>query len=85
VDDRGAAPGPLVPHDILKISGIEEVQKYLVLEVQAVYRAQRVEIDDKHVEIIVAQMLRKVKFTVSLRFGGVPSNICGRMQHPIAV
>jgi DNA-directed RNA polymerase subunit beta' len=53
--------GPLVPHDILKISGIEEVQKYLVQEVQAVYRAQRVEIDDKHIEIIVAQMLRKVK------------------------
>jgi DNA-directed RNA polymerase subunit beta' len=53
--------GPLVPHDILKISGIEEVQKYLVQEVQAVYRTQRVEIDDKHIEIIVAQMLRKVK------------------------
>jgi len=53
--------GPLVPHDILKISGIEEVQKYLVQEVQAVYRTQRVEIDDKHIEVIVAQMLRKVK------------------------
>jgi DNA-directed RNA polymerase subunit beta' len=53
--------GPLIPHDILKISGIEEVQKYLVQEVQAVYRAQRVDIDDKHIEIIVAQMLRKVK------------------------
>lgn len=53
--------GPLVPHDILKISGIEEVQKYLVQEVQAVYRTQRVEIDDKHIEIIVAQMLRKVR------------------------
>src|SRR5262249_51194606 len=53
--------GPLVPHEILKISGPEEVQKYLVQEVQAVYRAQRVEIDDKHIEIIVSQMLRKVK------------------------
>ena len=40
------------------ISGIEAVQHYLVQEVQAVYRAQRVEIDDKHIEIIVAQMLR---------------------------
>jgi DNA-directed RNA polymerase subunit beta' len=53
--------GPLVPHEILKISGIEAVQQYLVQEVQSVYRSQRVEIDDKHIEIIVAQMLRKVQ------------------------
>jgi DNA-directed RNA polymerase subunit beta' len=53
--------GPLVPHDILRISGIEAVQHYLTREVQSVYRSQRVEIDDKHIEIIVAQMLRKVK------------------------
>jgi DNA-directed RNA polymerase subunit beta' len=53
--------GPLVPHDILRISGIEAVQHYLVREVQSVYRSQRVDIDDKHIEIIVSQMLRKVK------------------------
>ncbi len=53
--------GPLVPHDILRIRGEREVQEYLVREVQSVYRSQRVEIDDKHIEIIVAQMLRKVK------------------------
>jgi DNA-directed RNA polymerase subunit beta' len=53
--------GPLVPHDILRVSGIEAVQDYLVREVQSVYRLQRVDIDDKHIEIIVAQMLRKVK------------------------
>ncbi|MFO0900448.1 MAG: DNA-directed RNA polymerase subunit beta' [Pirellulales bacterium] len=53
--------GPLVPHDILRISGEEAVQQYLVREIQNVYRSQRVEIDDKHVEIIVAQMLRKVR------------------------
>lgn len=53
--------GPLVPHDILRISGIEKVQEYLVREVQSVYRSQRVDIDDKHIEIIVSQMLRKVK------------------------
>jgi DNA-directed RNA polymerase subunit beta' len=53
--------GPLVPHDILRISGIEAVQQYLVREVQSVYRSQRVDIDDKHIEIIVAQMLRKVR------------------------
>src|SRR5947209_11058277 len=53
--------GPLVPHDILRISGADAVQTYLVREVQSVYRNQRVDIDDKHIEIIVAQMLRKVK------------------------
>lgn len=53
--------GPLVPHDILRISGIEAVQSYLVREVQSVYRSQRVDIDDKHIEVIVSQMLRKVK------------------------
>ena len=52
--------GPLVPHDILRISGEEAVQQYLVREIQNVYRSQRVEINDKHIEIIVAQMLRKV-------------------------
>jgi DNA-directed RNA polymerase subunit beta' len=50
-----------VPHDILAISGTEALQDYLVNEVQNVYRSQRVDIDDKHIEIIVAQMLRKVK------------------------
>ncbi|MGA2258869.1 MAG: DNA-directed RNA polymerase subunit beta', partial [Thermoguttaceae bacterium] len=53
--------GPLVPHDILRISGEEEVQKYLTREIQNVYRSQRVEINDKHIEIIVSQMLRKVR------------------------
>ncbi|MGD9127768.1 MAG: DNA-directed RNA polymerase subunit beta', partial [Planctomycetia bacterium] len=52
--------GPLVPHDILRISGEEAVQHYLVREIQNVYRSQRVTIDDKHIEIIVSQMLRKV-------------------------
>jgi DNA-directed RNA polymerase subunit beta' len=53
--------GPLVPHDILRISGEEAVQQYLVHEIQNVYRSQRVEINDKHIEIIVARMLRKVR------------------------
>jgi DNA-directed RNA polymerase subunit beta' len=53
--------GPLVPHDILRVSGPEEVQQYLLHEIQNVYRAQRVEIDDKHIEIVVTQMLRKVR------------------------
>jgi DNA-directed RNA polymerase subunit beta' len=53
--------GPLVPHDILRISGEEEVQEYLVREIQNVYRSQRVKINDKHIEVIVSQMLRKVR------------------------
>jgi DNA-directed RNA polymerase subunit beta' len=53
--------GPLIPHDILRISGEEDVQEYLVREVQDVYRSQRVKINDKHIEIIISQMLRKVK------------------------
>jgi DNA-directed RNA polymerase subunit beta' len=53
--------GPLVPHDILKVSGEEAVQQYLLHEIQNVYRAQRVEIDDKHIEIVVSQMLRKIR------------------------
>ena len=53
--------GPLVPHNILSIRGEEALQQYLLTEVQAVYRGQGVTIDDKHIEIIVGQMLRKVK------------------------
>ena len=53
--------GPLVPHDILRVSGAEAVQQYLLHEIQNVYRSQRVEIDDKHIEIVIAQMLHKVR------------------------
>ncbi len=67
--------GPLVPHEILKVSGTEEVQKYLVQEVQTVYRAQRVEIDDKHIEIIVSQMLRKVKVETMGDTGLLPGSV----------
>jgi DNA-directed RNA polymerase subunit beta' len=53
--------GSVSPQDILEIQGPEAVQKYLVAEVQRVYRSQGVGINDKHVEVIVRQMLRKVK------------------------
>jgi len=53
--------GPLVPHDILRINGEETVQNYLLREIQNVYRSQGVSIDDKHIEIILAQMMRKVQ------------------------
>ncbi len=53
--------GPLIPHDILKIKGEEALQNYLLDEVQSVYRAQGVQINDKHIEIILCQMMRKVR------------------------
>ncbi|MFN0206436.1 MAG: DNA-directed RNA polymerase subunit beta' [Planctomycetota bacterium] len=53
--------GPFVPHDILRIQGEEAVQNYLLNEIQGVYRLQGVTIDDKHIEIIVGQMMRKVQ------------------------
>ena len=55
--------GPVDPHEILKIKGPRELQKFLVNEIQEVYRLQGVSINDKHIEIIVRQMLRKVKVT----------------------
>ncbi|HEV7868495.1 MAG TPA: DNA-directed RNA polymerase subunit beta', partial [Chthoniobacteraceae bacterium] len=55
--------GPVPPHDILDVCGPQELQEHMVNEVQEVYRLQGVEISDKHIEIIVRQMLRKVKIT----------------------
>src|ERR1700676_5304230 len=55
------ADGSLNPHDILRISGETALQNYLVQEVQKVYRSQGVDINDKHIEVIVRSMLRKVK------------------------
>jgi len=55
--------GAINPHDILHIKGINEVQAYLVNEIQEVYRMQGVKINDKHIEIIVRQMLQKVRIT----------------------
>ena len=53
--------GALYPQDVLRISGVEAVQDYLVQSVQAVYRQQGVEINDKHIEVIIRQMMRKVR------------------------
>ena len=53
--------GSINPHDILKIKGVRAVQDYLLQEVQRVYRLQGVEINDKHIEMIVRQMLKKVR------------------------
>ena len=53
--------GSINPHDILKIKGVRAVQDYMIQEVQRVYRLQGVEINDKHVEVIVRQMLKKIR------------------------
>jgi len=53
--------GPLVPHDILRVKGEEALQRYLIAEIQNVYRSQNVGIDDKHIEIICSQMMRKIE------------------------
>lgn len=66
-DNQTIEPGEIItegsvnPHDILRIKGVDGVRAYLVTEVQKVYRLQGVDINDKHLEIIVKQMLRKVK------------------------
>ena len=57
--------GPSNPHDILRLLGVEELAKYITAEVQDVYRLQGVGINDKHIEVIVRQMLRKVELTDS--------------------
>jgi len=65
--------GVVIPHEILEICGVRELQKYMVNQVQEVYRLQGVDINDKHIEIIVRQMLKKVRVLdpgdTSLLFG----------------
>ncbi len=72
--------GPLVPHDILRISGEEAVQQYLVREIQNVYRSQRVEINDKHIEIIVSQMLRKLRVETVGDTGLLPGSVMDKFE-----
>ena len=57
--------GSVNPHDILKIKGVRAVQDYMIQEVQRVYRLQGVEINDKHIEMIVHQMLKKIRIEES--------------------
>ncbi|MDE5863804.1 MAG: DNA-directed RNA polymerase subunit beta', partial [Lachnospiraceae bacterium] len=57
--------GSVNPHDILKIKGVRAVQDYMIREVQKVYRLQGVDINDKHIEVIVRQMLKKIKIEKS--------------------
>ena len=76
--------GPLVPHDILRISGEEAVQQYLTREIQNVYRSQRVEINDKHIEIIVSQMLRKVHIESPGDTSLLPGSVLDKLEFRVA-
>ena len=58
---EGLTQGPLNPHDIMRINGVEGVYQYLLKEVQRVYKQQGVDINDKHIEVIVSQMLSKYR------------------------
>ncbi|MCP4589904.1 MAG: DNA-directed RNA polymerase subunit beta' [bacterium] len=72
--------GPLIPHDILRIKGEEALQDYLIAEVQAVYRSQNVTITDKHVEVIISQMLRKVKVETPGDSDFLPGEVVDRFK-----
>ena len=72
--------GPLNPHDILRIRGKEELQRYLIGEVQRVYRAQGVSIHDKHVEVILRQMLRRVQVDTPGDAEFIPGQIVDRFE-----
>ncbi|MDD4727061.1 MAG: DNA-directed RNA polymerase subunit beta', partial [Tissierellia bacterium] len=69
--------GSVNPHDILKIKGIKNVQNYIVKEVQRVYRLQGVDINDKHIEVIVRQMLSKIKIEESGDTDMLPGSLVG--------
>jgi DNA-directed RNA polymerase subunit beta' len=71
--------GPLVLHDILRIKGVEALRDYLLNEVLGVYRAQGVNINDKHIEIIISQMLRKVKIQSAGDTNMLPGSIVDKI------
>ncbi|MBN1343278.1 MAG: DNA-directed RNA polymerase subunit beta', partial [Phycisphaerae bacterium] len=72
--------GPLVPHDILRIKGEEALQQYLLAEIQSVYRSQNVKINDKHVEVILAQMLRKVQIEAANDSSFLPGEVADKFK-----
>ena len=73
--------GSLNPQDVLRIIGPEAVQKYLVEEVQKVYRSQGVNINDKHIEVIIRQMLRKVRVDTPGDTGFLPGELVDRFRY----
>jgi len=72
--------GAVNPHDILAIKGTEAVQNYIIAQVQSVYRLQGVDINDKHIEVIVRQMMRKVRIMDPGDTKLLPSNLVERSE-----
>ncbi|MEF9921632.1 MAG: DNA-directed RNA polymerase subunit beta' [Anaerovoracaceae bacterium] len=72
--------GPLNPHDILRLNGVEGVYQYLLKEVQRVYKQQGVDINDKHVEVIVSQMLSKYKIEDAGDTTLLPGGLYGKFE-----
>jgi DNA-directed RNA polymerase subunit beta' len=68
------------PHEILEIMGLEAVREYLVLEIQKVYRSQGVNVNDKHIEVVVRQMLRRVNVIESGDTGFLPGELVDRID-----
>ena len=73
--------GSVNPHDILKIKGIRAVQDYMIQEVQRVYRLQGVEINDKHIEVIVRQMLKKVRIETNGDTAFLPGTLVDILEY----
>ncbi|PKM52723.1 MAG: DNA-directed RNA polymerase subunit beta' [Firmicutes bacterium HGW-Firmicutes-7] len=73
--------GSVNPHDILKIKGVRAVQDYMIQEVQRVYRLQGVEINDKHIEVICRQMLKKVRIEESGDAEFLPGSLIDRLEY----
>ncbi len=73
--------GPLIPHDILRINGEEALHQYLLREVQSVYRQQNVTINDKHIEVILAQMLRKLRIRDEGDSCFLPNEVVDKFRH----
>ena len=72
--------GSVNPHDVLAISGVEAVQDYLIEEVQRVYRLQGVDINDKHIEVIVRQMMKKVRVEEAGDTDLLPSSMVEKLE-----
>ena len=73
--------GSVNPHDILKIKGIRAVQDYMIQEVQRVYRLQGVEINDKHIEVIVRQMLKKIRIETNGDTAFLPGTLVDILEY----
>ena len=72
--------GSINPHDVLEVKGEEAVQNYIIAEVQKVYRLQGVDINDKHIEVIVRQMMRKIRITDPGDSFLLPGSIIGKNE-----